>query len=172
MQISKVKTNSRPVHSLLSRTRELSLGSRAGEARLWDCTIHDKGKRSNSSLFYNLQSIGKGLVELGDLGRDAEVDGAVADLQDEAADDVGVDLSQTLIGCYDRWERVTAYLSNDLELLALAELVLGNGLLKAVDGLVVEFLRARLVSGKSSETEKQWPKRTWALVMVTSISPR
>ena len=64
------------------------------------------------------------------------------------------------------------YLSNNLELLALAELVLGNGLLKAVDGLVVEFLRARLVSGKSSETEKQWPKRTWALVMVTSISPR
>lgn len=53
-------------------------------------------EKSNSSLFYNLQSIGKGLVELGDLGRDAEVDGAVADLQDEAADDVGVDLSQTL----------------------------------------------------------------------------
>jgi hypothetical protein len=50
-----------------------------------------KGK-SNSSLFYNLQNIGKGLVELGDLGRDAEVDGAVADLQDEATDDVGVDL--------------------------------------------------------------------------------
>jgi hypothetical protein len=48
--------------------------------------------KSNSSLFYNLQNIGKGLVELGDLGRDAEVDGAVAHLQDEAADDVGVDL--------------------------------------------------------------------------------
>lgn len=42
-------------------------------------------------------------------------------------------------------EEGEAYLSNDLELLALAELVLGNGLLKAVDGLVVEFLRGRLV---------------------------
>lgn len=70
----------------------MSLGSRADDARLWDCTIHVKGEKSNSSLFYNLQSIGKGLVELGDLGRDAEVDGAVTDLQDEAADDVGVDL--------------------------------------------------------------------------------
>ena len=40
----------------------------------------------------NLQSISESLVELGDLGGDAQVDGAVTDLDNEPADDVGVDL--------------------------------------------------------------------------------
>lgn len=44
----------------------------------------------------NLHSISERLVELGDLGSDAEVDGAVADLNDEAANDVGVDLLESV----------------------------------------------------------------------------
>lgn len=38
------------------------------------------------------------------------------------------------------------YLGDNLELLALAVLGLGNGLLEAVDGLGVEFLLLSLVS--------------------------
>ena len=40
----------------------------------------------------HLQSISESLVHLGDLGRDAQVDGAVTDLDDEATDKVGVNL--------------------------------------------------------------------------------
>ena len=40
----------------------------------------------------HLQSIGKSLVHLGDLGGDTEVDGAVTDLHDESTNQVGVDL--------------------------------------------------------------------------------
>ena len=40
----------------------------------------------------NLQSVGEGLVELGDLGRHAEVDGAVTDLDDKSTDELGVNL--------------------------------------------------------------------------------
>lgn len=40
-----------------------------------------------------LQSVGKELVELGDLGGDAKVNGTVADLNNEATDDLGVDLN-------------------------------------------------------------------------------
>jgi hypothetical protein len=40
----------------------------------------------------HLQSISQSLVHLGDLGGDAEVDGAVADLDNDATDKVGVDL--------------------------------------------------------------------------------
>jgi hypothetical protein len=39
-----------------------------------------------------LQAVRKQLVHLGDAGGDAEVDGTVADLNDESTDDVGVDL--------------------------------------------------------------------------------
>lgn len=39
-----------------------------------------------------LQGVGEELVQLSDLGGDAKVDGALADLDDESADDVGVDL--------------------------------------------------------------------------------
>ena len=38
-----------------------------------------------------LQRVGEELVHLGDLGGDGEVDGAVADLDDETAEDLGVD---------------------------------------------------------------------------------
>ena len=41
----------------------------------------------------HLQSISQSLVHLGDLGRHAKVDGAVANLDDEAANQVGVNLS-------------------------------------------------------------------------------
>jgi len=40
----------------------------------------------------NLQSVGKKFVHLGKLGGDTEVDCPVADLDDEATDDIGVDL--------------------------------------------------------------------------------
>lgn len=39
-----------------------------------------------------LQSVRQGLVEFGNLGGDAEVDGPVTDFDDESAEDVGVDL--------------------------------------------------------------------------------
>lgn len=42
----------------------------------------------------NLHSVGKSFVETVDLGRDAEVDGAITDFDDEAAEDVGVHLYQ------------------------------------------------------------------------------
>lgn len=40
----------------------------------------------------HLQDIGQGLVHLGDLGGDAEVDGTVTDLDDEATNHIRVDL--------------------------------------------------------------------------------
>jgi len=40
----------------------------------------------------HLQSISQSLVQLGDLGGDAEVDGAVTDLDNEATNKVGVNL--------------------------------------------------------------------------------
>lgn len=40
----------------------------------------------------NLQGVGQELVHLGDLGRDREVDGPVSDLNNQAANDVSVDL--------------------------------------------------------------------------------
>lgn len=50
---------------------------------------------SHSSILH-LQSIGQSLVHLGNLGGDAEVDGAVTDLDEEAANQVGVDLNRQL----------------------------------------------------------------------------
>jgi hypothetical protein len=55
-----------------------------------------KGKRGN------LQSVGEELVHLGHLGRDAEVDCPVADLDDEPANDIGVDL-RISAGNPSRW---------------------------------------------------------------------
>lgn len=91
-----------------------------------------------------LQHVSKGLVELGNLGRNAEVDGAAADFNGQAAEEVGVDLQFKLIkvsanrkndlGCYG------TDLADDLELLALAVLGLGDGVLEALEALVVEFL--------------------------------
>ena len=48
--------------------------------------------RKLGKIVYNLQSIVKELVHLGKLGGDGKVDGTVADLDNKAADDVGVDL--------------------------------------------------------------------------------
>lgn len=70
-----------------------------------------------------LQSISQDLVHLGDAGGDGEIDGAVADLNDEASLDIRVDL----VG--------------DLELLALADVLgLGDSGLEAGKGLVVKWL--------------------------------
>ena len=41
-----------------------------------------------------LQSVSEELVHLGDLGGNTEVDGAVANLDNESTTDVGVDLSR------------------------------------------------------------------------------
>lgn len=53
---------------------------------------------------WNLQGLAKELVHLGDLGGDGEVDGALTDLDDETADDVGVDLfklrKEKVISCF------------------------------------------------------------------------
>ena len=56
----------------------------------------------------HLQSVLEELVELGDLGRDAEVNGPVADFDDQAALDVGVDLSM-LVGCPAMERRVSPW---------------------------------------------------------------
>lgn len=45
-----------------------------------------------SMAILHLQSIGKSLVHLGDLGGDAKVDGAVTDLNNESTNKVGVNL--------------------------------------------------------------------------------
>ena len=41
-----------------------------------------------------LQSVREELVHLGDAGRDAQVDGSVADLDNESANNLGVDLEE------------------------------------------------------------------------------
>lgn len=70
-----------------------------------------------------LQAVRQELVHLGDAGGDAEVDGLVADLDDESTDDVRVDL----VG--------------DRELLAGADVGrLGDGGLEPREGLGVEVL--------------------------------
>ena len=77
---------------------------------------------TTSQAILHLQSIGQSLVQLGDLGRNAEVDSAVTNLNNESTNKVGVNLG------------------DNLELLALADLGLGDGLLETGDGLVVELL--------------------------------
>jgi hypothetical protein len=46
----------------------------------------------NAEANLHLHGIGKSLVHLGDLGRNAQVDSAVANLNDESTNEVGVDL--------------------------------------------------------------------------------
>lgn len=71
----------------------------------------------------NLQRVPEHLVHLGHLRRHAQVDGPVADLDDEAALDVGVDLG------------------DDLELLALPDVGrLGGALLELADSPGIEGL--------------------------------
>jgi hypothetical protein len=50
------------------------------------------GKLYYQCMTANLQSVGEQLVKLGQLGGDGEVDGAVTDLDNETAQDGGVDL--------------------------------------------------------------------------------
>jgi hypothetical protein len=70
-----------------------------------------------------LQSILEQLVHLGHLGGDGQVNGAVADLDDEATTDIGVDLG------------------NDIEFGALGNVLrFADGGLEAVEGPVVEGL--------------------------------
>jgi hypothetical protein len=70
-----------------------------------------------------LQSILEQLVHLGHLGRHGQIDSAVANLDNQAAADLGVDLG------------------HDLELLAVGDVVgLVDGGLEAADGSVVEGL--------------------------------
>jgi hypothetical protein len=47
---------------------------------------------SNAEANLHLQSIGKSLVHLGDLGRNAKINGAVTNFNDESTNEVGVDL--------------------------------------------------------------------------------
>lgn len=98
-------------------------------------------------LILYLQSVREGLVELGKLGRDAEVHSAVADLDDKSTNDFGVDLDRTHVSMQDMntLDDDQTHLGDDLELLALAELGLGDGLFKTGDGLVVELLLSQLV---------------------------
>lgn len=94
------------------------------------------GKRSifrASCAILHLQDIGQSLVHLGDLGRHAQVDGAVIDLDDKSTNKVGVNLG------------------DDLELLALADLGLGDGLFEAGDGLGVELLYAAISTADSRQ---------------------
>jgi hypothetical protein len=49
-----------------------------------------------------LQGVSEELVHLGDLGCDTEVDGAVANLDNESTTNLGVDLSQLSEGLNDR----------------------------------------------------------------------
>lgn len=92
----------------------------------------------------NLQGVGQELVHLRDLGRDREVDGSVSDLNNQAANDVGVDL---VVSAYDRFPAglvLSPYLVGDLELLALADVGgLGHSGLKSVQGPVVQGLYAQ-----------------------------
>lgn len=90
----------------------------------------------------NLQSISEELVHLGDARRNAQVDGAVADLDDKSADNVRVDF----VG--------------DLELLALADVLgLGDGGLEAGQRLVVEGLCVTFAASASTAgTDGEWGK--------------
>lgn len=64
-----------------------------------------------------LQSIGQSLVELGDLGGDAEVDGSVADFDDKTTNDVGDDLVEKLsVSCISYFAQV---LENQIDVLTL-----------------------------------------------------
>lgn len=67
---------------------------RPGGSLAIPCTFHRRLSRAPfvSHKRSNLQGVGQELVHLGDLGRNGEVDGPVPDLNNQAADDVSVDL--------------------------------------------------------------------------------
>lgn len=88
----------------------------------------------------SLHSIRQSLVQLSDLGRNAEVDGTVTDLDNETTNEVRVDLYQSASETKLNKTEYDTHLGNDLELLTLAKLGLGNSLFHTRDGLVIEFL--------------------------------
>ncbi len=99
----------------------------------------------------NLQGVGEELVHLGELGRDAEVNCPVADLDDEPTNDIGVDLGRLLglgVAVCKGWLTMKGtYGVLDLELLAGTNVArLGDGGLKAAKGLAVQRLFPQLVS--------------------------
>lgn len=102
-----MKIHYRPWALLLLHTPNLSLHL----GRTDNLATHEK-----RSTF--LQSIGEELVQLGHLGGDAEVDGAVGNLDDETANDLRVDL--TTISSRNLVNIETSYLVGDLQGLALA----------------------------------------------------
>ena len=76
--------------NILSATSRLPISFPTHPPRL--PTKQRKQKRRAGSL----QGIGKEFVHLCDAGRDAEINRAVADLNDEATEDLGVDLFTSL----------------------------------------------------------------------------
>jgi hypothetical protein len=78
-------------------------------------------RRERGEVVEYLQSISEELVHLGDLGCNTEVDGAVANLNDESTTDLGVDLSKLSENLDIRVRGVQTYLGDNLELLALAD---------------------------------------------------
>lgn len=92
----------------------------------------------------SLQGVGKELVHLGNLGRDGEVDGPVANLDNQSSKNLGVDLVCMLVPSTVREAAQPddkAYLISDLQLLALANVGgLGDGSLQPAQGLVVQRL--------------------------------
>lgn len=97
----------------------------------------------------DLQGVVEELVHLGDAARDAEVDRPVADLDDEAANDVSVHLGGSLASV--SFPSVMAaegtYLVSDLERLASADVLrLGDGILQPAEGLGIQLLKPTSVN--------------------------
>ena len=76
----------RPRACFIVRPPHLSVSPSHAQSPAQQSSIATKGE-------VNLQGVSEQLVHLGKLGRDAEVDCPVANLDDEATDDIGVDLS-------------------------------------------------------------------------------
>ena len=98
--------------------------------------VSQQNKRNKKVHAGSLQGIGKEFVHLCDAGGDAEVNCAVADLDNEAAEDVGVDLFTSLASAnfLKRGNRIggrrkgrawrgAAYLVGDLKLLSLSDVL-------------------------------------------------
>ena len=107
------------------------------------------GKIRGGRFRLNLQSIGQDLVQSVDLGRNAEIDGSVANLDDKSADSIWVNLcfvgekhGNQFIPFVSSFHCISGFtnLRHNLQLLALAVLGSGNSPLETLDGLDVEFL--------------------------------
>lgn len=78
----------RPFHHFYSISPPRSLSAPCLHAVL----LAQRSSIATKEEVLNLQTVSEQLVHLGKLGRDAEVDCPVANLDDETADDIGVDL--------------------------------------------------------------------------------